>query len=710
MSNTDVWSRRPGILWAILAFVCLGTCCASSPDKVMTLRDRDAITLRMVQLAQAGRIDEAREHLRAYLADQPTDGTMYYNLACFDLLLDERDQAMVDLENALANGYSNFRLIEVDRSMAPLRHDPRFQALVETYEAALRDTFEARAITIEAGYPLRGIPLRSADPAPSIRADLDLSYDRDALSVTLTVHDPDHDNTRLPWDGGSGVLVNLIRPISHDDYESRRYHALGFGCDDGEPRGYFVSHDGVVVMRPLAETRPVISRQGDTTTYRIAIDWDVFSPYAPPLDQDMGLNVFYLGSGTAGHRSVLSLMAEDRLSFEPEPWRRYVPISFWTSDRSRPVVRGRIYDRMVESGEVSVEFAMWSLSEGPGEYRLDLVDARGERVTDPAPLVRGFDGFEGLNLFDDSYDLGALPDGTYRLELALDGPDGLPLTYGETFTRFDEKTLDRLNERIYRMAGEEVQILRYQLFVLARDLNRRHPQEDASHLLRDHDRISALVDICEAGGSCLPASGVVAGGFAVDKMTQRLCALYVPPGHHELASPHLLVVLPPRPGLETSLAAELGAALSDRPDVVVAVPQSHGITGLALTKASEHTELAVKWARDLFGAEDVTLVGLASGADAALAVSLARPELFDRVLLEADHLLLEEHHFSAESLSELLSGRRNELAYTLVSRLISAERLGVITGAMESRGFGVDVVHIDQDTDDAQWISGRLGR
>jgi len=710
MREMGLWRYRLGILWVVSIMVCLVACAATPPPSDTpsgtSPSNRDEITLRMIQLAQAGRIEEAREHLRAYTAEHPDDGAMLYNLACLDLLLDEKDQALDDLEAALTRGYTNFRLIEADRSMAPLRDNPRYVALMETHESALRDTFEARSITLEEGYPNPMIALQGNGEAT---AELELSYDRDTLDVVLTVRDPDYADNRLPWNGGSGVLVNLIRPISHDDYESRRYHALGFGILEGESQAWLIAHDGEILLTPLPETRPVISRQGDTIIYQIPIHWEVFHPYAPPLDQDMGLNVFYLGAGASGHRPVLSLMAEDRLSFEPEPWRRYVPISFWTSDRSRPVMRGRIYDRLVEYGEVSVEFALWTLSDGPGEYRLSIVDAQGVRVADPAPLVLTFDGLEGLNFFNESYDLASLPNGTYRLELSLDGPDGPPMAYAETFSRFDEETLDGLNGRIYRMSGEETEILRYHLFVLARNLDRRHPQDDASALLQDHERIAAMVDICETGGSCLPESGVFMGGFAVDRMTQRMCALHLPPGHRELRAPHLLVVIPPRPGVEMALAAELGVALADQHDVIVAVPQSHGITGLALAKASEQTELAVNWARDLFRAEDVTLVGLESGADAALAASLDRPELFDQVLLEADHLLLEENRFSAVSLDELLMGRRNGLAYTLVSRLISDERLGIIEKAMVRQGFSVEVVAVGEETVDSEWIRRVVG-
>ncbi len=567
-------------------------------------------------------------------------------------------------------------------------------------------------MTLEEGYPLQGIALHADGPAAAaakpLRGELELAFDRDALSVTMTVRDPDYRDDHPPWAGGCGILVNLIRPLSPDDYESQRYHALGFGTVDGEPRGWLVAHDGEVLLQPLSETRPTIERRGDTIVCHVSIEWEVFHPYAPPLDQDMGLNVFYLGAGDADRRPILSLMSEDRLSFEPEPWRRYVPIAFLTSDRSRPVLRGRLYDRLVEQGEVGVEFALWSLVPGSGAYRLAVVDRDGAPVADPPPRVVEVACEEGLNFFNETVGLGELPSGAYRLEVALEGPDGLPMVFHAPFSRFPGDWLGSLNERIHRLPGGESQILRYHLFVLGRDLDRRHPQDDTAPLRDAYRRLAAMVDVCEAGGSCLPESGLLRGGFAVDTATQRLCAMYLPPGHRGLRDPRLLIVIPPQPGVEMDLAVQLGAELADSPDVIVLVPQSHGITGLTLDMASAHAELATIWARDLFATDAVTLVGLESGADAALAVSLARPDLFDRVLLGADHLFLEDARFSAETLYEILVDRRNDLPYIMVSRLAAGDRVAEIEDAMRDLGFRVVVVPIVDGTADAVWIGERL--
>jgi len=698
----------------LLACGCAGSGSAETPEPPAFPDDVDAITLRMVQLARAGRFSEARESVIGYLGDHPDDGTMLYNLACLDLLLDDSEQALTDLESALAAGYTNFRLIDNDPSLNPLRDDPRFQDLVLGYETALRDTFQARALTLEDGYPQAGIPLRwergSADGSDAPRAELQLNYDRDGLNVVVTAQDSGVRLDRLPWRGGSGLLVNLVRPISPDDYESKRYHSVGIGVEDGAPRAYLVGRDGDVALTPLPGIEPVVERRGDTTRYDVTIPWSVFHPYGPPLDLDMGLNVFYVGAGAAADRGVLSLMPEDRLSFEPDPWRRYVPVSFWTSDRTMPVMKGRLYDRMIEGETVDLEYVLWSTADGPGTCRVTVVGADGEPVAEIPPTVRELQCDEELNYFDESIELGELPTGAYALRMTVEGPDGIPMSLEESFSRFEKDWIRDLNVRIYEMENPESPILRYRLFVLARDLDRRHPQDATAGFHQAYRRIEAMVSTCEAGGSCLPDQGVFLGGFAVDTMVQRLCAMHLPHGYRELENPRLLVVVPPRPGIEMQLAGELGAALGDD-DVIVLVPQSHGTTGLALATASRHTELAVAWARELFHTDDVWLAGAGAGADAALAVSLSRPDLFRGVMLSVDHLFLEDDRFSADHLREVLVGTDSTVPYTLVTGLIAGDRLAVIESAMRESGHRLDVVARPEGASDAAWIAaGVRGR
>ena len=333
--------RRHRIILPLVALFsfCLSQGFAAEPAPGLpgAISARDSVTLRMVQLAQTGHIPEARAALRDYLDRHPGDGTMLYNLACFDVALSDAEQALVDLEAAFQAGYTNFRHMENDLSLKGIREDPRYISLFETYESRFREVFASRALVLEEGYPLEEIPLRpgmSDQPAPDgPEAAISLSYDRDGIRLDLRVDDPAFDASRPFWDGGSGLLFNLILPITPEDYESRRYFSLGFGYDPSRKAvgALLVARHGDNLMIPVTDLQPAFIQQGDRIAFGIDLPWSLFRPYAPPLDPRLGLNVFYLGAGPGDDRPVLSLMPESRLSYGPNPWRRYVPLDFLES-------------------------------------------------------------------------------------------------------------------------------------------------------------------------------------------------------------------------------------------------------------------------------------------------------------------------------------------------------------------------------------------
>jgi tetratricopeptide (TPR) repeat protein len=66
-------------------------------------------------------IDQRLSHLR------PQDPIVLYNLACSYSLLDDRDNALKTIKQAIAYGYDDFYHLEQDSDLDNLRHDSRFK-------------------------------------------------------------------------------------------------------------------------------------------------------------------------------------------------------------------------------------------------------------------------------------------------------------------------------------------------------------------------------------------------------------------------------------------------------------------------------------------------------------------------------------------------------------------------------------------------------
>ena len=695
--------KSPILILMLLSAVCAAPT-AGAQAQTSAPSARDEMTLRMVQLARAGRLTEAREVLLSYLADQPGDSATLYNLACIDVYLNENERALMDLDRALAAGYTNFRLLDFDSDLAPLRDDPRFIEMTGRYEEQFRIEFQARSLDLQEGYATGVVPLRPAAGVVAAAGDVPpgvvLYYDSQALIVKVTAPALATAAGGPPWQGGSGVLVNLILPMSPDDYESRRYFSYGFYEAAGEPTAVLVGRDGKVELAPRSELAPEITRLADQTEYRITIPWEHFTPYAPPLDQEMGLNVFYIDAskGMSGQR--FALMDEDRLSYEGATWRRYVPVYFATSDRSLPVLRGRLYQRLVQGDSVGVQLALWSNDVGDAQCRLSLRPASRPAETVGSVVSDSFPCVDDLNLYNRNLGVEALGPGSFLLRAEVTGPGGESFARDFPFDNFQPDWMSSLNERVFALKTPEQSILNYHLFALVRQAESRHPQDDASGLHAARAEVVRMIELVESGASCLPDSGLFRGGFKSDVMTQRFCLMYLPQGYRQWEAPEILMVLPPEPGTEEALARSLGQALAGRAEVVVLVPQSSGYSSLAAGRTAGLTELALDWAGSLFPTGRLTLVGLGTGTDAALEGSLNRPERCRAVVLDGDHVYSDLPDFSAAALQAALGDRRNGLPYTVTAGSLASPRLPVIIAAMKQAGLQVAVLELTGPTPD----------
>ena len=60
----------------------------------------------------------------------PTQGVAHYNLACAHVRNGDPEAAISSLEAAVRNGFRDRATFDSDPDMAPLRQDPRYQALM----------------------------------------------------------------------------------------------------------------------------------------------------------------------------------------------------------------------------------------------------------------------------------------------------------------------------------------------------------------------------------------------------------------------------------------------------------------------------------------------------------------------------------------------------------------------------------------------------
>ncbi len=97
--------------------------------------DGDAWHMLGYSLHSGGKLDEALPaHIRATEFPQVAS-TAAYNAACAYARKGEKDKAFEWLEKAMAFGFSQGEVVELDSDLESLRADPRFQPLVARLKA-----------------------------------------------------------------------------------------------------------------------------------------------------------------------------------------------------------------------------------------------------------------------------------------------------------------------------------------------------------------------------------------------------------------------------------------------------------------------------------------------------------------------------------------------------------------------------------------------
>ncbi|HEU4697589.1 MAG TPA: protein kinase [Gemmatimonadales bacterium] len=92
--------------------------------------DPRALYLAASALMQLGERERATDWAARARALDPEDPGVLYNVACVEALGGKVDEAIADLDRAVANGFGHREWLENDTDLDPLRGDPRFQALL----------------------------------------------------------------------------------------------------------------------------------------------------------------------------------------------------------------------------------------------------------------------------------------------------------------------------------------------------------------------------------------------------------------------------------------------------------------------------------------------------------------------------------------------------------------------------------------------------
>ncbi|MDY0108346.1 MAG: hypothetical protein RBT60_00225 [Candidatus Krumholzibacteria bacterium] len=607
---------------------------------------REPALRRLGAYLHAGRIAAARRDLQTHLAQFPGDAVMQYNLACVTAMAGDADSALVHVAAALAAGYRDFHRIRTGPDLALLVNDPRLHALLDSTWTAAVSRMQALEFTLtEAVWsdPLALLPESGNDSSPAVAGTVRFGYDRQELRLEVTCDDDEHGE----------FFACVAIPHSLEQFETTRWFEFRADCA-APPTAALIGRHG------SGESRPGAARlERAAAGWLLSIPWTSLHPHRPPLDLVLGLNVVLRRStDPSGPAARWGLISDPYAGSRLQPWRRFVPVQLDPGDRPSPLVAGRLDTYLVIGDELSAELGLQGVAAGPATVAL-------RTGSDELSLAAAVDSVIAVDLEADlcyltiDYDLEALPAaGWFTVGVELVDAGGARYQWHDRGFRLPADWFVRQRERLAAVSEAEQSIVQYHLFGTLRGQQAFRPHDDPARVAAAALETMDMLDRFAATGSVLPQEPVqVEAGFPSGDDALLACRLVLPDAAVRSGGPAVLVITPDR-----DITAQIAAALASgrlpgdpRLFLVASLPQRPDQPDWA----NQTVEAAAAWLGDLTEPRELSLVGIAAGAEMALHAAAALPSVWRSVLLVAgsafDPLVLADPQEAAADLAPRLA-------------------------------------------------------
>jgi len=662
-----------------------------------TSEKRRELVRELSRQIRAGDLVGARETAIRYLSHFPGDGTMTYNLACLESRLANSDAAWLALQEAFALGFTDLRLMATDPDLEALRQDEHFAAWLQDCRKSLSRRARAHAMTLREGYWSENIELVPNDGSPGDnlwpQVSIKMRYSEGGLGISAQVQASQFNTHPQPWRHGDGFLVNIVIPPENESFESQRFFSFGFGLVDNQPVGVFIGRHGERLDQRVVQLDPKIRFLGDdTASYSLQIPWQSVAPYAPPLDSLLGVNVCYLSVGRDRmHRSV-SLVPDPHPQADHTNWRRFAPVNFRESDRSSPVLRGRVTNSVVGSEPISLELLAWVPTTGQGKLSIQIQDIAGRSVVESGPANVTVPLTAGLNRWERFADLAALPSGPFLVKVQLALSEDQSLWWQTSLLRLRDNWYEIFMERLAALRPEEQPSVQFRLKAVSDALTHHHPRDDPSAIGTTLTEAGLLVQRAEKSSTILPASGPALVALPGRRDQWVLCSLFLPVGFQPDATLQLLVLLADPSGSEANWARHIGDTLPEKTDLVVLVPHLNSTDTTQPDDILLDIAATIAWGQSRFRAGPALLVAMDSAAEDAMHFSLRYPELCQEILLMVTATFEPWPGRDQIGLQKLLAAQQNQISYTIADLPGSTGGTGqaqALSAALRESGFQV---------------------
>jgi hypothetical protein len=592
-------------------------------------QDAHALRVTLQTQLRAGQLEAARETAHRYVALDPANPDVWYNLAGLEEHAGQRAAAIAAVTSAVAAGFDDFRAAEDDADLGALRQDPAFLALRDASRRTLRERSAGRAARLTAGAwsPWRDMAERHGDDAPTARVRLRCTGD--VLEIEAEVHDAHPADLLPPWQGGSGLVVAVAAPDEAGDGDGARYQEIALGLQKKLPVGAIL----VGQWQQLADLTPKLRYDPVTKglVYLAQIPWSALSPHDPLLDDVLLLNVTYLSLQPAGGRSDASLLHDPAAGNAAARWRRGVALRVDWPPQSGPLLRLRPADAVVAPGAGRVTAVVVAPAAGATNWEASLPFAGHGNATLRA-------GKQDVPL---SLQCPAAT-GPASLATTLTLPGGEKVEARTDLLVLPAGWQAAARRRVAGVPAAERSSVVARIDAVAQALRTRHPRDPVGALGSTVAEVEAMFARAAATGTTLPSSGPYLAILpAAGQAAMLQCAVQTPAGFARDDRHRVLLLFLHAPAQEmrggdqalralAEMAPKLGV---DPARVAVVIPVAPGPAPPDPGTAAAIVAATIAWARAVWPEVPLAVAGVDAYATPVLQASLDPPAALAGVLL-----------------------------------------------------------------------------
>ncbi len=472
--------------------------------------------------------------------------------------------------------------------------------------------------------------LKDESGFPEIK--LALTLNRSELIIKANVKDNHFKDGDRSWRYGDGFFVNFVTPFNNGTDSSNKFYSFGFSIQDGKPVAFVVNKDGKYFPKisspPVPEIK--INNSLKTADYFIKIPWENIYPFNPLRDSLAGINIVYISQNDDRSRKI-NMLIYDNYDTESTNFRKYIPVRFRQSDKSRLQFSFAPKPKLVIKSPLIISYFVFSPGIVNSDFKVRIFKNQSLLNSHDfsTPLISGKDNFR------DKIDLMMIP-GLYKISISLNDS----LIHNDNFLIYDSSFISKSKKEIDLLASDDnaasslsVTTLYYQLNIIENEIASFDERKNLEELQNQIETFTSLLKIFMKDKTIFNKEGYLLAAFKsqIDLSPQPFSIML--PANFNPRQKHNLLFALHGSGVDEVEYIKYAAKMFAQNNFILVAPRGRGLSDWYTGTTEKDVVDLIKNIKSVFKIDKSFLYGFSMGGYGAWRFGLLYPELFDAAIV-----------------------------------------------------------------------------